>query len=95
MVGILKTNNFYSKTIADITMEYKLLNYFKRRMPITKEEADAIAATMVIKNYKKGDILLKAGQISTEAYFVVEGCVRQYFINDGEEKTTNLFNKEQ
>lgn len=64
-------------------------------MPISKEEADAIAATMVINFYKKGDILLKEGQISSEAYFVLEGCVRQYFLVDGEEKTTNFFTEEQ
>jgi CRP-like cAMP-binding protein len=76
-------------------MENKLLNYFSRIMPITKDEADAIAATMVIKHYKKGEVLLKEGQISTEAYFVLEGCVRQYFIIDGEEKTANFFTEEQ
>lgn len=76
-------------------MDNKLLNYFSRIMPITKEETDAIAATMIIKNYKKGDVLLKEGQISTEAYFVLEGFVRQYFIIDGEEKTTNFFTEEQ
>lgn len=76
-------------------MEDKLLNYFSRIMPISKEEADAIAATMVIKHYKKGDVLLKEGQISTETYFVLEGCVRQYFIVDGEEKTANFFTEEQ
>jgi hypothetical protein len=68
-------------------MVNKLLNYFKRIMPITKEEADAIAATMVIKNYKRG-------KISVEAYFVLEGYVRQYFMVDGEEKTTNFFTEE-
>lgn len=76
-------------------MENKLLHYFSRIMPITKEEADAIAATMVIKHYKKGEILLKEGQVSTEAYFVLEGCVRQYYIVDGEEKTANFFTEEQ
>lgn len=64
-------------------------------MPISTEEADAIAATMVIKHYKKGDVLLKEGQISTEAYFVLEGCVRQYYIVDGEERTANFFTEEQ
>jgi CRP-like cAMP-binding protein len=76
-------------------MENKLLNYFSRIMPISTEEADAIAATMVIKHHKKGDVLLKEGQISTEAYFVLEGCVRQYYIVDGEERTANFFTEEQ
>ena len=76
-------------------MEQKLLNYFSRIMPLTDEEANAIAATMNIQHYKKGTLLLKEGQISTEAYFVLEGCVRQYYLIDGEEKTNNFFTEEQ
>ena len=64
-------------------------------MPLSDEEADAIAETMTIKEYPKGTILLREGQISTEAYFVLEGCVRQYHIVDGEEKTSNFFTNEQ
>lgn len=76
-------------------MEAKLLNYFSRIMPLSEEEAAAIADTMLIERYKKGTVLLKEGQISTEAYFVLEGCVRQYFLIDGEEKTNNFFTDEQ
>ena len=76
-------------------MHNKLLNYFSRIMPLTGEEANAIAATMNIQQYKKGTVLLKEGQVSKEAYFVIEGCVRQYFMVDGEEKTNNFFTEEQ
>jgi CRP-like cAMP-binding protein len=76
-------------------MEAKLLNYFSRIMPLTEDEAAAIAATMLIRTYKKGTVLLREGQISTEAYFVLEGCVRQYYLIDGEEKTNNFFTEEQ
>ena len=30
-----------------------------------------------------------------EAYFVLQGCVRQYFLVNGEEKTNNFFTEEQ
>lgn len=76
-------------------MHNKLLNYFSRIMPLTPEEANAIAATMNIQQYKKGTILLNEGQISSEAYFVLEGCVRQYSLVDGDERTTNFFTEEQ
>lgn len=76
-------------------MEQKLLNYFSRIMPLSQEEAEAIVETMTIKAYKKGSILLKEGQISAEAYFVLEGCVRQYYMVEGEEKTSNFFTEEQ
>ena len=75
-------------------MEQKMLDYFSRIMPISKEEADAVAATMLIRHYKKGEILLREGQISTEAYFILQGCVRQYLIVEGEEKTINFFTDE-
>ncbi len=64
-------------------------------MPLSDEESRAIAETMCIQQYKKGTVLLKEGQISTEAYFVLEGCVRQYHLVDGEEKTNNFFTEEQ
>ncbi len=64
-------------------------------MPLTQEEADAIAATMHIEPIKKGTILLHAGDISAEAYFVLEGCIRQYYLVDGDEKTSSFFTDEQ
>jgi CRP-like cAMP-binding protein len=76
-------------------MDNKLLNYFSRIMPLSQEEIEAIVATMTIQKYPKGKILLKEGQISNEVYFVLEGCVRQYFMVDGEEKTNNFFTDEQ
>lgn len=76
-------------------MEQKLLAYFSRILPLTQEEIDGIVATLTIKKYPKGSILLKEGEISSETYFVLEGCVRQYFLIDGEEKTNNFFTEEQ
>jgi len=76
-------------------MDYKLLKYFQRIMPLSNEEIRAIVETMSIMHYKKGTVLLEEGQISTEVFFVLEGCVRQYFIVDGEEKTSNFFTEEQ
>ncbi|MBS1636916.1 MAG: Crp/Fnr family transcriptional regulator [Bacteroidetes bacterium] len=76
-------------------MDYKLLKYFQRIMPLSQEEIEAIIETMSIQHYKKGTVLLKEGQISTEVYFVLEGCVRQFYLVDGDEKTNNFFTEEQ
>lgn len=64
-------------------------------MPLSEEEIIAIAETMSIRHYKKGTVLLKEGQTSTEVYFVLEGCVRQFYLVDGDEKTNNFFTAEQ
>ncbi|HWZ22409.1 MAG TPA: Crp/Fnr family transcriptional regulator [Cytophagaceae bacterium] len=76
-------------------MDDKLLKYFSKIMPLSEEEIEAIDETMHVQHYKKGAILLKAEQISSEVYFVLEGIVRQYYLIDGEEKTSDFFADEQ
>jgi CRP-like cAMP-binding protein len=76
-------------------MESRLLEYFSKLMPLTREESDAIAGTMLVRDCKKGTVLLREGQVSVEAYFVLEGCVRQYYLVDGEERTINFFTEGQ
>lgn len=76
-------------------MDNKLINYFSKIMPLSAEEISAISDSMNIQLYKKGTVLLREGQISTDTYFVLEGCIRQYFLVDGEEKTNNFFTEDQ
>lgn len=73
----------------------KLIRYFSRILPLSAAEEQAIVDSMCVQTYKKGTVLLAEGQISTECYFVVDGCVRQYYVVDGEEKTNNFFTEEQ
>jgi CRP-like cAMP-binding protein len=40
---------------------------------------------------KKGTVLLSQGQRSQESYFVLKGCLRTYYMIDGEEKTTAFY----
>jgi CRP-like cAMP-binding protein len=76
-------------------MQSKFVNYFSRISPLSKEESKAIADSMQTKTYKKGDYLLKEGHQSANTYFILEGCIREYFLADGDEKTTNFFTEEQ
>jgi CRP-like cAMP-binding protein len=76
-------------------MKDKFVNYFSRISPLTIEESTSIAENMVIKVYNKGDFLLKEGQQSIDTYFILKGCVREFIVVDGEEKTTNFFTEEQ
>ena len=76
-------------------MENKFVNYFSKISPLSKEESEAIAESMQTQSLKKGDFLLKEGQISAKTYFILEGCIREFILTDGEEKTTNFFTEEQ
>lgn len=76
-------------------MENKFVAYFSKISPLSKEESAGIAESMQTKAYKKEDFLLKEGQTAANTYFILEGCVREYILTDGEEKTTNFFTEEQ
>lgn len=58
---------------------------------LTPEETDTIVQHTVLREFKKGTILLHEGEVSTECFAVVRGCVREYFLKDGVEKTTAFF----
>lgn len=76
-------------------MHEKFINYFSKISPLSIEESEAISTGMQTKALKKGEYLLKEGQISANTYFVLEGCIREYILSNGEEKTTNFFSEEQ
>jgi len=76
-------------------MENKILEYLSKYTVITRELEHAITESAFIKSFKKGSILLKEGDISNECYFILKGCIRSYFIKDGEEKTTEFYTEEQ
>ncbi len=47
------------------------------------------------KQFKKGDIIIREGQFVDTCYHVVEGCLRQYRIVDGEERSIFFFTEDQ
>lgn len=76
-------------------MKNKLIKYFSRFTSFSADEEKALMDSMVIREFKKGDYLLKEGQVNEESYFILDGCIRQFKIVDGEEITTNFFTEEQ
>ena len=76
-------------------MDNKFVQHFSKISPLSAEEAAAIEASMRVETFKKGTMLLREGQIQVNSYFILEGCIREYILIDGEEKTTNFFTEEQ
>jgi len=72
-------------------MENELFNFIGKYMPLKEEEKKAITDLNIFKTVKKGTVLLKEGEISGDYYFVIKGCIRCYYIIDGEEKTTAFY----
>jgi len=58
---------------------------------LSRQEIELIVEKTIVDEFKKGKILLKEGQVPSKCYMVVEGCVREYLIKDGEEISTAFF----
>jgi CRP-like cAMP-binding protein len=69
----------------------RLINNFLKYGLLSPEEIEAILQSTEIKEFKKGDFLLREGQKSINTYFVLRGCIRQYNLSNGDEKTTRFF----
>lgn len=71
--------------------EQVLLDYIAQIAPLSLSEIETIFELIKVKQYVKGKVLLREGQIGNTCYFVLQGCVRQYYLLNGEEKTTNFY----
>jgi CRP-like cAMP-binding protein len=72
-------------------MQDILFNFISKYVSLTEDEKNALLSLDLFRSVKKGTILLKEGQKSQEEFFVLKGCIRKYYIVEGEEKTTAFF----
>lgn len=72
-------------------MENILFDFISKYISITEEEKNALLALDLFHTLKKGTILLQEGEKSRNSFFVLKGCIRTYYLIDGEEKTTAFY----
>lgn len=68
-----------------------LFDFISKYITLSEEEKNAIVSLDVFRSVEKGTILLKEGENSKYGYFVLKGCLRTYYMIDGEEKTTAFY----
>jgi CRP-like cAMP-binding protein len=76
-------------------MEQALIDYIDQYMKLEQAEIDILDSFELVKTYPKGHLLLREGQYAKENFFVLKGCVRTYYLKDGEEKTTGFYLEEE
>ncbi len=72
-------------------MQNLLFDFISKYISLTEDEKNTIISLNIFRTIKKGTNLLKEGQKSNDGYFVLKGCIRTYYIIDGEEKTTAFY----
>ncbi|WP_246000442.1 Crp/Fnr family transcriptional regulator [Pontibacter diazotrophicus] len=59
-----------------------LLDYFDRLIPLNRVEKELIAEKFHPRLYRKRQYALQEGDVCTQFYFVVRGCLRMYKVDD-------------
>ena len=57
----------------------------------TDGELDIVLQYFKQKNYKKKTVIIEAGEVANEVFFVVKGCIRLFCLKDGTELSTYFF----
>lgn len=73
----------------------KVITYFSKFQSLNEDEKNILRDMTKIHTIKRGLILLKEGVVPKENYFLIKGCIRQYYLKDGEENTSNFFTEEE
>lgn len=72
-------------------MRNLLFDFISRYISIDESEKKALIDLDIFHSYEKGTVLLKKGEKSRKGYFVLKGCIRSFYVIDGEEKTTAFY----
>lgn len=71
-------------------MEF-LAEHMRALVPISQEEFEQLSSYFKIRNYKRNTLLLQAGEVAHELFFVQKGILRQYFHDErGVERTATF-----
>ena len=72
-------------------MKEKIKKYFSRYVEFSDTEIDEIYSKLIPKTFEKKDYILREGQICKNNYFIVNGLVRSFYIdNKGNERITQF-----
>ena len=68
-----------------------LITHFEKYVTLDDKEIKFIEDHIPVKTYQKNDIILSQGEVSNAFYFIIDGSVRLYYLNDIEEKTAFFY----
>jgi len=69
----------------------ELTTFLRSFQILSDKEIQIIVDNTTIKEFSKGTLLLREGEVANGCYLVLKGCVREFFIKDGEEKSTAFY----
>ena len=72
-----------------------LVDHLDRFVGLSEKEKAFIREQLPVKTYTKGQVLLEEGEVSTEFFYNLEGCVRLYYDVKGEDRSAFFYTEGQ
>jgi CRP-like cAMP-binding protein len=66
----------------DIDPMSSLLDFFSKMIPLSATEVDLVRSSFVPRKFRKKQTVLQEGEVCMYFYFVAEGCLRMYKIDE-------------
>jgi signal-transduction protein with cAMP-binding, CBS, and nucleotidyltransferase domain len=76
-------------------MKEILLQFLSQFNELTENQVQELAQHMNVLEVKKNTTLVKEGQTCNVCYFILKGCLRQYVLHEGVEKTISIYTENQ
>lgn len=78
-----------------VTMKKELVSFLSAFELFKPEEINELAELMTVVSVKKNSLIVKEGEVCNHCFFVLRGCLRQYVVIDGLEKSTAFYTEHQ
>ena len=73
--------------MTNIEKTDEIFRHFEKYIKLSDTLKSELAKIIVLKNFKKGELVHNADTICKKSYFIYKGLMRTYFIKDGKEIT--------
>ena len=71
-----------------MTSEEKIVHFLKQRVNVSDQEADAFAQVFQEKRLRRKQLLVQPGFVARHRYYVVDGVLRSFIVDDLGQETT-------
>jgi CRP-like cAMP-binding protein len=76
-------------------MPNELNNFLLKFKELSVDEVKELGKLLSTKTVTKGSVVVNQGEFCNLCFFVLRGCMRQYVIEDGVDKTIGIYTEEQ
>ena len=76
-------------------MKKELVNFLSAFKLFKPGEVTELADLMTVISVRKNSLIVKEGEVCNNCFFVLKGCLRQYVVIDGLEKSTAFYTEQQ